>query len=72
MSGPSFTLSDLPANGTLYATHPLSGPHRRSGASRDRLPSGRLGYDDYLGAWTKTFFSMPTANWSGTRRSTIW
>ena len=63
---PSFTLSDLPANGTLYATDPLFGPSppQQAQAGIAYLPED-WGYDDYLDAWTRTFFFEPTANWSG-------
>ena len=63
---PSFTLSDLPANGTLYATDPLFGPSppQQAQAGIAYRPED-WGYDDYPGAWTRTFFFEPTANWSG-------
>jgi len=64
---PHFTLSALPAHGTLYATDPLFGPKPAEPAQAGTAyAADGWSYDSESNTWSRTFFFVPALEWSGT------
>jgi VCBS repeat-containing protein len=64
---PHFTLSALPAHGTLYATDPLFGPKPPEPAQAGTAyAADGWSYDSESNTWSRTFFFVPAPDWSGT------
>ena len=63
---PQFTLSSLPAHGALYATDPLVDPAPQPAQAGTAYAADGWSYDSASNTWSRTFFFVPTPDWSGT------